>query len=51
VQIPDQYRAFYGQPVHLWVVLSKERQPERLASFFEQSNADLTGYRFDRDKA
>jgi len=56
INIPDTYKDWYNNTVR--VVLLREPKPlpqetdsTELKRFFDQFNADLTGYRFNREEA
>jgi len=56
ISIPDSYKDWYNNTVR--VVLLREPKPlpqetdsTELEHFFDQFNADLTGYRFNREEA
>jgi hypothetical protein len=59
ITIPSTYRDWYNNTVKVVLLReSQESQPRRqqadsteLQRFFDQFNADLTGYRFNREEA
>ncbi len=56
INIPDIYKNWYNNTVRVVLLreptpLSQETDCTELKRFFDQFNADLTGYRFNREEA
>lgn len=58
INIPQDYKDWFGQTVRVILLSNSDAEiPEQgtdttdLRSFFDQFNADLTGYHFDREDA
>jgi len=58
IRIPESHKGWYGKRIKVILLSKTESEPidtdpgkEALAHFFDQFNADLTGYNFNRDEA
>ena len=56
ISIPDSYKDWYNNTVKVVLLrepepLSQKNENTELKCFFDQFNADLTGYRFNREEA
>lgn len=58
IQIPVIHKEWYDRPVKVILLTdtklknsSKDSDKSELIGFFDRFNADLTGYRFNRDEA
>ncbi len=54
IQIPVIHKEWYDRPVKVILLTEtklKDTDKSELIRFFDRFNADLTGYRFNRDEA